>query len=298
MTSRPWRWIPTLIAAAFALAPIAAAGELDLDDPTDAVKAMRKLQCHLEDGKPAIFYFRGSTYSRVPGEKDRHLFDYEAMNVRACATIEDPEGGYGYRQVSREVLIYLDPGSGEILRRWSNPWTGEEVEVVHIANDPVNMRPISARGPRGPFRFDATIVEGRGWLQIEVPLFYPNPLGGAYQKQVGGTYQAIEMFSFFFDAEALLDPEVGGLDDAHCGWARVAQWLPWMEMGDRPGYVVYNGAGKRVRSWNALPRILRDEIAADYPQFTTPPPLDDQRRNETSWTYYKKWIDAKRAAEQ
>ncbi len=280
--------IPLLICGAVAAEP------LDLDDPTDAVKAMRKLQCHLEDGKPAIYWWSGATYSRVPGEKDRKLFEYEGMNVRACKTFEHEEYGYGYRMVSKEVLVYLDTETGEVVRSWENPWTGEEVEVVHIANDPVNSRgPLYANGPRGPYQFGAQIHDGRGWLRFEVPLFYPNPLGGDYQQYVGGTYQAIEMFSFYFDAEALVDENVGGLDDAHVGWSRVAQWLPWMKMGNRAGQVMYHGAGKRVSSWDDLPQVLRDEVANHYPGFDAPPPLDDDRRNETSWTYFKKWVDEK-----
>ena len=58
--------------------------------------------------------------------------------------------------------------------------------------------------------------------------------------------------------------------------------------------MIYHGAGKRVRSWEELPQILRDEVARNYPGFDSPPPLDDDRRNETSWTYFKKWVDAKK----
>jgi hypothetical protein len=33
-----------------------------------------------------------------------------------------------------------------------------------------------------------------------------------------------------------------------------------------------------------------------YPQYLAPPPLDDARPNETTWTVTRTWIDAKRAA--
>ena len=59
---------------------------LDLDNPEDAVKALRKTQCHLEDGKPAVFWWSGNAYSRVPGEKDRHLFAYQAMSAAITRT--------------------------------------------------------------------------------------------------------------------------------------------------------------------------------------------------------------------
>ncbi len=271
---------------------------LDLDNPDDAVRAMRKLQCHLEDGKPAIYAWTGNAYSRVPGERDRLLFRYEGMNIRACGTVEEAGRGYGYRMVSREVLVYLDPETGEVVDRWTNPWTGKEVEVVHISNDPVSSRaPTFAQGSRGPYRFGATLQDGRGWMSFEVPLFYPNVLGGEYQPYVGGTYHAMEMFSFYFDADRLLDRQVTGLDDAHVGWTRVGQWLPWMEMGSRVGSVMYHGAGKRVRSFEDLPDTLRRVIDERYPEYRQPPPVDDTRPNETSWSFYKKHLDAQRAAE-
>jgi len=36
---------------------------------------------------------------------------------------------------------------------------------------------------------------------------------------------------------------------------------------------------------------MKKEIAANYPDYNTPPPGDDDRPNETSWTYMKKIID-------
>ena len=293
--SRIGRWMTAPgIALALLGSPVTQAQTMDLDDSEDAVRAMRKLQCHLEDGKPAIYSWTGNAYSRVPGEKDRLLFTYEGMNIRTCQTVENPERGYGYRMVSREVLVYLDPETGEVVDRWTNPWTGQEVEVVHISNDPVNSRgPLHANGPRGPYQFGATIQDGKGWIYFEVPLFYPNVLGGKYQPYVGGTYQAMEMFSFYFDADKLLDPAVGGLDDAFVGWTRVGQWLPWMEMGSRVGSVMYHGAGKRIRSFEDLPDTLERIINERYPEYREPPPVDDTRPNETSWSYFKKHLTAK-----
>ena len=38
----------------------------------------------------------------------------------------------------RECGFFFDLASGEVLDRWRNPLTDEDVEVVHIANDPVD----------------------------------------------------------------------------------------------------------------------------------------------------------------
>ncbi len=267
---------------------------LDVSNPDDAVRAMRKIQSSLVDGKPTVFWFQGSIFSRVPGEADRLLFSYQAMNVRATKTVVEPGRGYGYRMVSREVLLYQDPKTKEVLRTWKNPWTGKECDVVHVANDPVNSPPTFALGPRGPATFPGFFKDGIGFWTLEIPLWYTNPLGGEYQAYVGGQDQSIELFNFFFREDQVLDASPDA-PDVTIGWARVSGWLPWMEMGSRAGQLVVNGSGRRLASWDRLPEVLKTEIDARYPGFKTPPPLDDARPNETSWTVFKKFIDKKKA---
>ena len=77
----------------------------------------------------ALYWWKGNVYSRIQGEKDRLLFAVHGMNFRTCKTFSDPKRGVGYRSVSREMLIYVDKDTGEVLKRWKNPWTGEEVDV-------------------------------------------------------------------------------------------------------------------------------------------------------------------------
>lgn len=273
-----------------------AAPKLDLAKPDDAVKAMRKIQSSLKDGEPKIFYFRGNVWSRVPGERDRQLFTYEALNVRQSKAVSEEGRGYGYRMVSREVLLYLDPQTGEILRTWKNPWTGKEVEVVHIANDPVNMPPTFAQGPRGPFKLNMVFKDGWGSLGIDIPLFYKNPMSAEanYEEYVGGTYHGIEMFGFFVREAELLGPSDSVA--ANVSWARICKFLPWMEMNDRIGSMMFSGTGGAVSSWSSLPELLRREVEASYPEYKTPPPLDDARPSVTSWSYFKQKLDEKRKA--
>jgi hypothetical protein len=285
-----------VLLAAMTVAPVHAATALDPENPDDAIALSRKMICSLEDGKPTIHWWRGSMLSRVPGERDRHLFDVQGMNIRQCGTFRDPVRGTGYRSVSREVMLYLDPQTQQVLRTWKNPWTGEEVEVIHVANDPVNMpAPTFARGADGtPHRFRGTFVKDKVWTSGEAPLWYDNPLTGEYQEYVGGQYQAIEMLNTYADAKLLLDRDVTTLPTTSISWARVSQWIPWMKMGGRSGMVVFTTVGKRVDTIEDLSEPLRSELKANYPAYLAPPPLDDARPNETSWTYIRRKIDARR----
>jgi hypothetical protein len=40
--------------------------------------------------------------------------------------------------ITRELSYYLDPKTSEKLTHWTNPFTNEIVNVVHVANDPVS----------------------------------------------------------------------------------------------------------------------------------------------------------------
>ena len=279
-------------------APALAAARLDPSKPEDALLLNRKMTCSLEDGKTIIHWWKGSMMSRVPGERDRVLFNVQGMNIRQCGSVADPKRGPGFRSVSREVMLYLDPRTNEVLRKWTNPWTGEEVEVIHVANDPVNMRsPMFAYGADGkPIEFRGTFVKDKVWTGGEAPLWYDNPLAGDYQDYVGNKYLAMEMLNSFTDAKSLLDPRVKTLPSVSISWARVSDWIPWMKMGGRTGVVVFTTVGKRVATMEDLSEPLRSEIKASYPAYLAPPPVDDPRPNETSWTYIKKIVDGRRAA--
>lgn len=272
-------------------APLAVAELITLEGAT-AFQARQKSTCGtVEEGRPRYGIFEGRSYSRVPGEKDRHLFNVLGINVRHCSVVSDEKRGKGFRSVSREIMVYMDPETNEIIDTWLNPWTGEEIDVVHVANDPVNMRSYryerdengEAAEPWTLRRYGDVIASS-----AEVPLFYKNPLGGDYQPYVGGTYHAMEIFNSFYDARKLINTRAKDIGQSHLGWTRVAKWLPWLEMGDRAGLMVFNASGFSTFDKNRIPEKLMQILNDRYPLYLTPPPLDDPRPNETSWTVFKK----------
>ena len=126
--NRPIFALAAALAALLAAVPLADAQQkksaaLDLSTPAGASLAQRKIQCSAIDNVAVTYTFHGEAFARVPGERDRKLFDVEGMNVRQCVTVTDPQRGTGWRLVSRELLLYLDPATGEILREWKIPWS-------------------------------------------------------------------------------------------------------------------------------------------------------------------------------
>ena len=270
-----------------------AAAALDLKTPEGQLLALRRIQCAETDGKAVTFYWKGIVFSRVPGEPDRQLFKVEGMNTRQCRSLPGSQNKAEFRLISREVLLYEDPVTGEILRTWVNPWTGKTVDVVQVANDPVNGNYTAVGRDGKPINLGFEVLGDQWSLTTAVPLFYTNPLGGDYQRYVGGTYHVTELFNFFGSADDLGNRR-RDLANTAVSWQRLSSWLPWMEMGDRTGMLYFHTAGRKLDKWDDLSPTMKAEIDSRYPAYRAPPPLDDQRPNETSWTYFKKVIDGRK----
>ncbi|MEY2631944.1 MAG: hypothetical protein RIR00_598 [Pseudomonadota bacterium] len=270
----------------------ALATPLNPQTPEGAIAATRKIQCSLRDLQPTYFTWEGEAYSRRQGEADKRLFRVAGMNVRHCISVDGGRKGQGYRLLSREVMLYLDPQTGAPLSRWLNPWLQREVEVQHVANDPVNQP------PQFPFQEDGSPAarwlareQAGQWFQtLTIPLFYQNPLQGQYQRYVGGAYHATEMFNFTGSVASLLDPNSASSADVKVGWVRLSDWLPWMEMQGREGTIYIHAAGQKVAGLTDLPPVLQQYLRDQAPAFQLPPPADDARPNETSWTVFQKKI--------
>jgi hypothetical protein len=301
LTVRLNKFLPLALAAYLlsfgAPAPSFAQGgaAFDLSKPEGVLAAQRRLWCTEADGEPVYWTFTGEAFSRRQGEKDQLLFKVYGYNVRTCGKINDPQKGAGFRSVSRELLIYADPKTGKPLSKWANPWSGETVDVLHVANDPVSGD-FFLKGRDGqPIKWTAQTL-GDQWLQTStIPLFYPNPLGGEYQPEVGGTYHATEMFNFMGDLKSLTEPgfKTAGVN---VGWVRISDWLPWMKMGGREGMIYFHTAGRKMMSFDDMPQAIKEEVATYYPLYRNPPPPDDRRPNVTSWSYFKSVREGKEKA--
>ena len=83
------------------------------------------------------------------------------MNIRACSTLQDDDLGEGLHLVSREILLYKDKDTGEVFSTWDNPWTGETVDVLHVANDPVNFKMYETGRDGSPLQWNGEDRRGR-----------------------------------------------------------------------------------------------------------------------------------------
>lgn len=280
-------WAVTMAAVSAA----ATAKDLDLKNPEDNLKAFIKMRASL-DGKDTVTWWTGQVFAAVPDERPKLLFGFEGMNV---ARMEKDEDG-NWRMLSREYAVYKDPKTGAILETWSNPWTQSDVTVFHVQNDPVNHVMGGAPKEGQPPRLLPLKQHGNDViLGLDVPLAYPNPISPEKfpLHSTGAMYVGSEHFGFYARMNELADPKVQSAPIS-IAWFREAPWLPWMEMGDRPGLLVYSGYGKKLMGGiDELPSDFKAYIEKNAPEYLTAP-KNWVEPNATSWTVYKaKVLDQK-----
>lgn len=242
------------------------------------LSALMKARASL-DGTDAVTWFAGNVHSWMPKGQFKHLFGFEGYNV---ARAVEAEGGYDL--LTREAVFYLDPTTREILERWTNPFTEKEVDVVHVLNDPVNQRM-----REGQIQVPTTGIGDDLYFNLDIFLAYPSPLPREQfpDNSQDDLYQAAELFQFFCKRSEIEDPAVKSAA-SQVSWTRIAPWLPFMAMGDRPGHLVYHCRGKKLEGgYDELPEWIRSHVDANYPQFKNAP-TEFTTPNETSWTYFRK----------
>jgi|GEM_PF-403980 len=270
---------------------------LRLDD--DNLYAWRKTRASLNPEEDVVFYWVGYVYNQEAkdpanfGPNDYNvtfespLFRFEGFNVARFA--EDPAGGY--TMLSREVSVYQDPNTGAVIDCWRNPLLEgrPEVQVMHVANDPVNF---------GVGSVNYIELGDRVSFFSDVLISYRSPLAGSEELSpysASDVYQSNELFNFYA-SRADLENEALDSVPVEISWSRVGQYLPWMQMGDRPGQLVYHVRGYKVMGGvDALPDSLKQwtlDVAGEefmrapeeVPQGYTP--------NATTWRVFKAQLES------
>lgn len=260
--------------------------EIDFTSPEWNRDAWARIASDLDPTKQRIGRYRGQVMAVVDGEKIQVLCGFEGFAVSRLLRKEDGN----YRRMNRETIIYTDPKTGEVLETWTNPWSGEVVDVVHVDNDPFNydigtfmvLQPedIGGEKPAEPIKIplilpwrkvsDETLV-----LETDMHLFYPNALAPDKwpRESSGPMVQVSEMFRYFVPVTELEDPSRTTVS-WHGTWNRVTPWLPWMLLGDKPGHVLYVGVMASADSAEEVSPNVLAYIRENFPDFLTAPDSD------------------------
>ncbi len=254
---------------------------LDFSTPEDNLTAWVKLASSLEDGVETCGYFAGTQYAVVgTQEVIKPLFRIKGFGMSRVTRLPDGR----YQNLHREVVYYLDLKEDRILETWQNPYTGEEVEVFHTHNDPVNSHYATRFKQRFgspetgieevefPFILPWDIFGDRAVVSFSVNTRWPSPLPPEKwpREHFGEWYRTSEYFQIHASLADLNDP--GMMKVPYTGaWQKVAPWHPWMLMDNREGGIVGITNVFSLDSTAELPPVVLAYTEKNYPKYLHAP---------------------------
>ena len=272
-----------LFAALFVASSAGASAQtLDIKTPEGQLQTVVKMRANTL-GTDVFADWRITAWAAIPGQRPTPLFRLDGFNVGRMERQAD--GGYMF--LSREVGYYRDVTTGAILNKWNNPFTKEVNDVLHVANDPVNIpfEPSSKPGARRP---PMEQLRDQVFLRMDIPLQYPNPINPRDYpaESTGDTYIASEHFTYIAKAADIANPALTSAPTQYA-WTRIGPWLPWMKMGKTAGHVIYVGYGTKLASASELESEILAHTKQFYPEYLKSPDKFT-RPNATSWSHYRK----------
>lgn len=220
------------------------------------------------------------------------------FKMMSCARLLPHESGTGYRKILREIGLYTDLASGEIIEEWKKPYLNETVRVVPIANDPFNHTitqfypeapaygGINKAPPRNiPLMLDFRRRGDTLNLFSHINLFYPSSLAPQkWPRESASPFnQVTEMFLYQIDWHDMQDRRKTSVE-YNGTLSRTTPWLPWMLMGPTPGHAQYHTFMGAVDDLSQIDPKLIAYVERRYPKYLqAPEKWEDPSLSSLEW---------------
>jgi hypothetical protein len=227
-------------------------------------------------------WYRGRIMGVAPGGAVRDLLGIKGLSSQRMVRLADRPG---WSLLQKEVGLFYDLASGTVIDQWTNPYSNERVDVMHIANPSVGRTiepvvrdsgfyddPEQAKANARPFILPWQQAGDRLFVEQHVHFWANNPLDPEVWKREssGPMLQVSDMMSFNVRRADVANPELTSLENWG-SWVHVRPWQPWMLMGTAPGHCLYNCFTGSADTLEDIPGDIVEPVAARFPAFLTPP---------------------------
>jgi hypothetical protein len=242
------------------------AGAPDLTLPAENLKAVLRVQGSLvEEDVP--WWYDGTIFGIVGEGQPRPLVKFEGMELYWVRHLDNGE----FELIGNTCTFFRDVDTGKMIDVFKNPFTGQTNEVkpavqgggpgrgFNYSVRGIRPTPFLGQMPEKPLILDWSFARDMVWLhnQTAYPPGMPPPRA---QRQ-----------SMFVPVDQFSDPDIPNLPTVFSSTVFMP-WLKWMNMGDRPGHVIWHASGVKLQSIDGLPAEYRERAEREYPQYLTADP--------------------------
>jgi hypothetical protein len=265
---------------------------LDFTDPKDNVYAFTKLWFGI--GEPVFGAYHGVQYALIGTNRLVPVFGYAGGGHMQGKILENGNA----RIRAKEVGVFTDLVTGEVLEEWKNPWTGEVVKPFNFFNDRVRGE-IGTEMPKFQFgteEDEATVMNEADTIKSEdgsIPFILPwQSFGDQYtlawdyaheytnpvtpekwpKASTGARINPSEHFVFYTPKD-IMDDRSEPSAPFHSGFFRQGPWWPWMMMGGSgvDGALIGRMHSYKITGTTAdYPTKLLNYIEKHYPDYFVP----------------------------
>ena len=239
-------------------------GTVELDTPEANLVGFMRMMASLEE-VDVPWWYNGTVYA-IQGEEEnpRALFTYEGMELYLITDLGD-----GSFELTGNTVTFFKDFEGNWLREYENPFTGKTVEVgaavqgggpgrgFNLSPDG-GIRPTKLldKIPDEPVKKWWSVAAGQVWMNNDT--VYPP---GLPPPRAQGQSMFVPLADFN-NSDLVRLPSVFSS-------TVTMPWQEWMEMGDRPGHLLWHAAGAKLSSIDELPADYRKRAEAEYPERMT-----------------------------
>jgi hypothetical protein len=240
----------------------------DANEPQALLRAYRRLR-YAEGDTLAFWWMRATKYGLV-GDRLTPLFGMEIGNIARTRPIDG-----GFAATALEMVFFTDLATGRRTGSIVNPYTGEKLPRNDSLVGPTTINygldgteyPAALPGVKleiEPVMKVFAIVGDDIWIRDDSTARVTPVAAGAPRFWVSdwSTYQG--------SRAALADESLASVP-GHVTFNSVSSWIDWMKMGDRPGYMLSRGSGRKFARFDDLPASFLDIVRERHPAIAKDP---------------------------